>query len=407
MKAAIDKGVRYLRTKPNAVGSFGPIGNQGSKNYNGGDGGYDYPAGPTALALYALLKCGVPATDPVIVKGFASILKAGKIPGTAYERAALLLALVATADPAKSTKDSLAGAEKVKLAGDRRKWAVEVHASLLAARGPSGWRYYGPPRDQQIRGGPEDISSTQLAVIALLAADRCGIGTDGKVLADVIRYAMSLQNADGPEVERAVHAPMAKGRPTAPSGGYAPPATGAGDSPRDRARGFMYLKSAAANEDEQLETGVRAACGVGTVVIARFLLQNGCGKGREAAWAKLKAEEVQASVYDGLAWLAKHWEPFVNPGTSWESVYYLYCVERLMDLVGSERLGGHTWYLEMAEKLLPRQEDSGAWKVGNWGSAIATIDTSFAILFLHRAMRGNIRYPSVTGGSDVPATDNR
>ena len=78
-----------------------------------------------------------------------------------------------------------------------------------------------------------------------------------------------------------------------------------------------------------------------------------------------------------------------------------------MDLVGSVRLGGHTWYVEMAEKLLPRQKDSGAWDVGRWGKSATTIDTSFAILFLHRATRGGIRFPSVTGGSDDPAVDNR
>jgi hypothetical protein len=73
-----------------------------------------------------------------------------------------------------------------------------------------------------------------------------------------------------------------------------------------------------------------------------------------------------------------------------------------MDLVGVQLLGNHLWYAEMAEQLLGRQNARGYWDSQSTLANGQVLDTCFALLFLHRATRGGIPFPSVTGGSDDP-----
>jgi len=90
---AIDAGAAWLRTRAMAAGTFGPV--DDGANYLGGRESYLYPAGPTALALYTLLKCGVPAEDPVVARGFGWLRARQEVPGSSYEISVLLLALEA------------------------------------------------------------------------------------------------------------------------------------------------------------------------------------------------------------------------------------------------------------------------------------------------------------------------
>ena len=82
----------------------------------GGQSGkaYDHPAGPTALALYTLLKCKYPADHPQVKKGFAWLEKRHARPAGSYETAVALLAVCATADPNKSTGVSEANKAKIR-----------------------------------------------------------------------------------------------------------------------------------------------------------------------------------------------------------------------------------------------------------------------------------------------------
>src|SRR5438093_10968404 len=70
IQIAIKKGVAWLKAHQLADGSWGQI--TGTHLYGGGKGeGYNHPAGPTALALYALLKCKESIEDPNVKRGFA------------------------------------------------------------------------------------------------------------------------------------------------------------------------------------------------------------------------------------------------------------------------------------------------------------------------------------------------
>jgi hypothetical protein len=95
----------------------------------------------------------------------------------------------------------------------------------------------------------------------------------------------------------------------------------------------------------------------------------------------------------GLAWLGASWSVTTNPGPTEleggdksELFYYLYAVERLGMLTGTEKIGGKDWYAEGAKFLLEAQKESGAWDDGVARST-PTWDTCFAILFLKKATR--------------------
>ncbi|MHC4600488.1 MAG: hypothetical protein ACYS47_15950 [Planctomycetota bacterium] len=60
---SVRKGMEFLITQQKADGSF-------NINYSS-----EFPGGPTAFALLALLKCGVPRNDEPIEKGFALLRK--------------------------------------------------------------------------------------------------------------------------------------------------------------------------------------------------------------------------------------------------------------------------------------------------------------------------------------------
>jgi hypothetical protein len=385
---AIDKGIAWLIKKQGRNGSWGAM--KGNSTYGGGDGGTEgNPAGPTSLALYALLKCKVPLKHPAIKRGFDFLKKHHKKPGSSYEVSMLLLAITATADNSKMSSTSKKRPTP-KLSGAYRGWANKLVDQLVDKRTARGWRYNhdGQP-ETEAAGGPEDISSTQLASLALFAAHRLGIKTKRQVWEDILAYSMEQQEDDGPELK------------------FKDPV----DSKLDRtarARGFAYHKGLE-NPDEGQATGGMTACGLANVEMARYVLTDG-GKKRKEWDERADAKKVQDAIFDGLAWLVKNWSPFDNPKkqrTNIYHVYWLYALERAMDLLDLSLVGSHRWYNEMGQELLNRQASDGFWDTKTTLTPSDTLDTSFALLFLKRATKGSIPFGSVTGGSEEAPEDNR
>jgi hypothetical protein len=385
---AIDKGVNWLRKKQDREGSWGPLG-AGNRAYGGGESqgqGYLFPSGPTSLALYTLLKCKVPANDNIVKKGFAWLKNENHDkPGSSYELSMLLLAVTATADQAKTLKASDKAVAKDKLSGPMRAWAQTLVSELLDRRKAKGWRY-------QVQGAQngeeEDISSTQLAALALFAAHRAGIKVKSGIWEDILEFSMAQQDETGPEVTW--EDPLTKAKEV------------------HKARGFAYLR--AMNDSEfNRSVGSMTACGVGNVMMARYILSD-AGRKRAEWDLRPDAKKVQESVYDGLAWLDHNWSPFANPlkgNADVYHMYWLYSFERMMDLIGKQLLGKHPWYSEMGQQILNKQKEDGSWDTESTHEPQDTLDTCFALLFLKRATRGAIPNPSVTGGSDDGPVDNR
>jgi hypothetical protein len=260
-------------------GSWGLI--EGNRAYGGGEmkgAEYKHPAGATALVLYTLLKCKVPVDDPYIKKGFAYLRSKQKIPGGSYECAMMLLAVTAVADPFKKVKASEAQGEKVKFpGGDWREWAQKLHDTLLdkrrkAGKGALGWRYQ-TPNTNPAPGGEQDLSSTQLAALALLAAERCGIKTESKVWNDIITFAMAQQEDDGPEWPRAVYDRPPKGVDTSKLSDADKSRYG---RPRAPARVRRTRRGASATSrtasSRAMASGGMTACGIGSIDVATSLM---------------------------------------------------------------------------------------------------------------------------------------
>jgi len=136
-------------------------------------------------------------------------------------------------------------------------------------------------------------------------------------------------------------------------------------------------------------------------------------QGKREVWeARPDAAPVQTALYDGLAWLKTNWSAFANPqpggrdDRSGYHIYYLYAVERAMDLLGLRTIDKHVWYSEMGQELLNRQFEDGHWGTGTTHEPNDILDTCFALLFLRRAHVDTIPFPSFTNGSGE-ASDNR
>ncbi len=382
---AIAKGLAWLRKKQARSGSWGEVKSAGV--YGGGQGeAYKHPAGPTALALYTLLKCKVSARDPIVKRGFQFIKKRWKKPGGSYETSVLLLAVCATADNMKTARASKARKAKPKLKGEYRKWAQQLVDHLVSKQVDRGWRYQ-VNEPGSTHGGENDLSSMQLAALALFSAHQLGIKVKSKIWEDILSYSLDQQQDDGPQKA------------------YLDPATK--EKRTDRARGFSYIKGDPAPKHGEA-CGSMTACGLANIMMARFVLSDG-GR-RQEKWAKRPdAAKVQQSVYDGLAWLDHNWSAFENPpGNPFNyHVYYMYSLERAMDLIGDHLVGKHNWYSEMGQGLINAQNADGHWNTNSTHGPEDTLDTCFALLFLKRATKGSIPFPSVTGGSDEPPADHR
>ena len=455
---ALALGVNWLKAKPRTF----PLGEgtaahwglvKGERIYGGGDGPqYRHPAGPTALALYTLLKCGVDPKDPVIVEGFHWLKVLHPITeendGTdgsghswthtqaagSYELSVMILALTAKYDHYKRNKNSAEGTKSGKLRindKDDLDWLKEMVEGLVARRGMpnaeaapadrQGWRYNCPLLNLTRSAGRsthtwkretkepphanQDMSSTQMAALALYSAHRFGVKVPADVWEEVLAFTLAHQEKEGPERER--HDPgYTKDR-------YAPP--------KDHARGFCYIPGSP-DGSEGKATGSMTGCGLATLLIAKEVL-NQTEKGRKEFLEKKLDKTVDTAVYDGIAWLDLHWSPFTNPQSQYGyPIYYLYCVERAMDIFGKNLVGKHLWYTEGARKILDnakkakvverlkkgtRDVDGMYWETGNTHEPKDVLDTCFALLFLKRATKDLVP-PSapVTGGEGGPS-DNR
>jgi hypothetical protein len=434
---AIELGVRWLLAKPDLfttrntdMAHWGLV--KGSQIYGGGDGPqYRHPAGPTALALYTLLKCGVDPEHPVIAKGFNWLRErhpiSDKYDGThgqaegwewshregrgAYELSVQILALTAKYDQFKRTRNTRESRQRGKLRirdRDDKEWLEQLVEALVARRGVPvasaapedrrGWRYNlkevvlsSGRQTQTFRSNPghianQDLSSTQLAALALFSAHQFGVTAPEEVWVDVVDLTLSHQEEDGPEHKR--HDPVYT------AGGYA--------TPTDRARGFMYIKGSPEGSEGKA-TGSMTACGIANLLIAKEVLLES-RKGRKLWEDRRFASVVEKAVWDALAWLDRNWSAFANPHSRYGyPIYYLYSLERAMDLLDKQLVGSHVWYREGAREILNHQKPARAkdlldprapevpvtyWETGQTHEPKDVLDTCFALLFLKRATKG-------------------
>jgi hypothetical protein len=383
IEKAIEKGVAYLKGKQRKNGCFGavPPGRAGY-NLDGKNERETHHAGICGLSLYALLKSGVDPKDPVIAKGF-DFFDEGLRKGvykpmwlSSYELSFMILALEAKYNPHKreSVRAAVEGAkaarrkvpvkrESVVLRPRDCKILQEWVDALVYRRSPHAWRYnIDPPNINRQLKFNQDMSSTQLAMLALLAASHCArIRLDKRIFYPVIDFCLKNQEADGP-----VH-PFC--------GGPLP-----SDSPV-RSRGFAYNVESPRREEKHA-SGSMTTAGCTSLLIAKALLQ------KYPKYMRIYEKKVDQAVSDGMAWLAKNWSMKENPKRPHYYFYlYLYGLERVGDLQNTLLIGTHLWYNEGAVVLVEEQDASGSWLRGDTCEPSDVINTCFALLFLDRATR--------------------
>lgn len=362
----------------------------------------DQALGEMALPAFALLRSGVPVTklEHVFEWMHRQPLRA------TYSVSLYIMAIEArtvqrTALPPQPRTRSVARFQRQQPAPadvEHMKRALEW---LLAARkAKEGWWSYGgralevgaagrregPLPDGPLGhglGGPAergDRSNSQFAILALHSAVAAGLDVPPEVWEELLDELVASQQADGPVVRLdesvfGASAPLAYDprdvplegtRTERPQGGLP-----AAERAEARARGWTYATRRRAGAGEAY--GSMTAAGLSSVAVVREGL---------AAARRLTGERDRAallSMRDGLGWFAAHFDPARNVGrnASWY-YYYLYSVEKAMDLCGVDRVGPHEWWREGAAELLARQQPNGSWE-GDVN------ETSLALLFLNRA----------------------
>ena len=399
---AIDSGVAWLRTKQFPLGNWDTQ-IQGNSKYDPKSTApsYEHPTGCTSLALYTLLKCGVPPDDPAVKKGFdwlrktsGAAAKGGKaasfrIPNGTYELAVLALAIEAKGNPHKREKEREQDAKFRAKKGEKLKtavkldpadeaWLKEVLAALMKRRvGDRAWRYghdTGGGKFYNGVRGDSDLSASNLVMLAILAGERCGISQSEEFYTGVLRWTMGLQEPDGKDIPE-----MKRWEPSTNDEKYA--------ATMDKARGFGYLGTNGSDK-ENVPSASMTACGLANLLICTTILELRDSKKFDAS-LQARAEK---SWFDGVAWLDYWWTMERNTnGAQGYHYYYMYCLERACDLKRINLIAGHPWYNEGAQVLVDQQSPNGAWEKNDTHSPHDVLNTCFALLFLNRST------PAITG----------
>ncbi|MCC7350647.1 MAG: VWA domain-containing protein [Phycisphaerales bacterium] len=90
------------------------------------------------------------------------------------------------------------------------------------------------------------------------------------------------------------------------------------------------------------------------------------------------------AITRGLTWLTQNFDVKKNPRNGIWNYYYIYSLERVGQILGTEFIGDHEWYPLGARYLVDAQKPDGSW-VGEGNENDPRLATSFALLFLTRA----------------------
>lgn len=187
-------------------------------------------------------------------------------------------------------------------------------------------------RTQSFTLGTEgDNSCTQFAVLGLWSAQRAGIQVDPDVWRRVLRSATDFQNY----------------RNTDAFGGY------------------TYGRSGSSY-------GSMTAAVLCTTALALRRLDPEVNV----------AEHLR--IRNALGWLAENFSVQINPEKKRYNYYYLYSLERVGQILGTEFIGDYEWYPLGARYLVDAQNNDGSWPEAA-GETDPHLTTAYALLFLTRA----------------------
>lgn len=373
----------------------------------GREGRPAWSVGEQALAVLALLRCGVPRDSAPIAEALGGIRRGP--PQETYVVSVSAMALAAQYEPSRDAfaPDTIDASGRHVLppvpAGVNpvdRAWLQEAVSFLVesqqiwsdsrrfrkdgaVARGrsprhrhggsagsvvrdiPRGWGYPGS-RLESASADWIDVSNTQYALLGLKAAARCGVRVPASTWASALALLLEWQSERGQRVRLRGNEVRGERRVEWMEAA--------------RARGYAYTGPAGG---EASVTGGRTAAGVGSLMICQSELWD------SPRFAGPLRERTRIAIRDGLAWMQRHFTVTTNPGrdtaralrgsdgSGYDPWYasYLYAMERTGVMGHIRFIGDHDWYAEGAEELIRRQ-----------GAGLRMrADACFDLLFLSRA----------------------
>lgn len=299
----------------------------------------EYPYGPPALVVQALLNSGLPADHRTVARGLEYIRQQPG-PDSTYELATCIMALAAAGQPTDVGRIGTMAAQLEEL---------QLKQGAIGGRGRGAWGYGGRRHSE----GWWDNSNSQFAVLGLREAAYSGIPVDE----DVWRRAQD-------------HWMLAAGQ------------------------GAMPLEPGAINAWSY--TDGRGAAGSGSMTtagIASLTITSGFVRSLDGETADGDIDccgtdeadrDVRLAIEAGNRWLAQRFSVGANPGGGGNLLYYLYGLERAGRLTGTRFYGDHDWYRQGARFLVDTQNIRwGSWPDDRGDEVVGT---SLALLFLSKGL---------------------
>lgn len=326
--AVVKKAADFLKTQQKADGSFAP-----------------QFAGPgiTALTVAALLKAGVPASDPMVVKGLEFLEKSVQKDGGIYDKGlanyVTCLAIVAFTEANKDGKYTKVIENASKFVKGLQ-YAVGLDQSDLRFGGAG----YGKP------GGKDrpDLSNTHFMVEALLAS---GVSKDDEAIKRALVFISRSQFLKG-ELNQQAFA----------------------ENPSEEDKGgFVYKPE---GKGGAAAGGLRSAGSMTYAGLKSFL------------YAGLSKDDPRVKA--AIDWIARHYTVTENPGMGQAGLYYYYHLfAKAMDAIGEDTFTDakkvkHDWRQDLFNELKKKQKPDGSW--ANTDRAFLEtqpeLATAFAVLSL-------------------------
>ena len=218
---------------------------------------------------------------------------------------------------------------------------------LVTTQGPKGgWGYTGGGGDKP-SARYEDLSVTQMVVLALREASMAGVEIPASTWQRVQAKYFRCQQKDG---------------------------------------SWSYIEG-----DGDEGYGSLTAAGLASVFIVLDNLDVASGCPCRGGRSGRGSPDIDRRIDVALGWLEKHFRADENPNgkdrRKSRTYYWQYSVERVGAAAGYKYFGGHDWFKEIAGLLISKQEKDGSWK-GNYGEVVSTC---FAVMFLFKG-RGPILF---------------
>ena len=340
--AAVDRAVKWLWTEQGPDGIWPHrLGPPDARGIQSSVTGSRWPPGEHTMAVLALEYAGTPLTDEKFKKALKLLLEMNLEYNYMISiRVVTLAHLYQRAG--NDLKPSLRTAMK-----------KDVDQLVKNQGAIGGWRYTTPPNPARAI----DFSNTQLCVLALSEAAKCGIEIPQEAMLRAHKRFIEDQKEDG---------------------------------------GWNYGCYAYGNEAEKRAEksygNMTAAC-TASLFLTNEFLTGGLGCPCRGNRSTRGQDIVGDSIERGIAWLNKEFKPDASP-YGYHYFYWIYQAERVGIATGYRYFGAHDWYREIAAFLLTKQKPDGS-----FGD---TVDTSFAILFLVKG-RGPILYNKLQHPGDWDA----